>query len=103
MFEIRRPKPKPIVVIRAATGAELSNYEKRKLANIEAGAQENKIEAISVNINGNKQRIEPLNKEVEIDLGSLALKSSVTPADISSEELFFIKCELDNDTLDEQN
>ena len=46
MIEIRKPNKKPIVVIRAATGNELSNYEKRKLANIEDNAQENKIEVI---------------------------------------------------------
>ena len=39
MFDVRKPKQKPIVVIRAATGAELSNYEKHKLANIEENAQ----------------------------------------------------------------
>lgn len=102
MFEVRRPKQKPIVVIRAATGAELSAYEKRKLANIEENAQENKIELVSLNIDGNNQRIAPLNKEVTIDLGSLALKSNVTPEDISDEELFIIKCELDGltDNLD---
>jgi hypothetical protein len=101
MFDVRKPKQKPIVVIRAATGAELSNYEKHKLANIEENAQKNKIEAISLNIAGNKQYIEPVNKEVSIDLGGLAVKSNITPADISLEELFFIKCELDNTILEE--
>jgi ABC-type Zn uptake system ZnuABC Zn-binding protein ZnuA len=96
MFDVRKPKQKPIVVIRSATSCELSNYEKRKLANIEENAQENKIEVISLNVNGNKRKIEPLNKEVNIDLGSLALKASITREDISSEELFFIKCELED-------
>ena len=99
MFDVRKQKQKPIVVIRAATSSELSNYEKRKLANIEENAQENKIEVISLSVNGNKQQVEPLNKEVNIDLGSLAFKSSITAEDISSDELFFIKCELeDSDT-----
>jgi hypothetical protein len=81
------------VVIRAATGNELSNYERRKLANIEENAQVNKIEVIKVN---NKPlQINTLNKEVNIDLGNLAFKSSVSPKDISAEELFFIKCELE--------
>ncbi len=94
MFEVRKPKQKPIVVIRAATGNELSNYEKRKLANIEENAQENKIEAISINVAGASQRLEPSEKEVKINLGSLALKSNITPTDLSTDELFFIKCEL---------
>jgi hypothetical protein len=97
MFDVRKPKQKPIVVIRAATGHELSNYEKRKLANIEENAQENKIEVIRVN--NQVLKIDPLNKEVKIDLGDLAFKQKVTPAEISSEDLFFIKCELDEEDL----
>lgn len=95
MFDVRKPTKKPIVVIRAATGNELSNYEKRKLANIEANAQENKIEVIRVN--NQKLQIDPINKEVKIDLGNLAFKSKVTPGDISADELFFIKCELEDE------
>ena len=103
MFEINKPNKKPIVVIRAATASELSNYEKRKLAAIEENAQENKIESISVNVDGNIQQIKPLNKDVTIELGKLANKSSITPADISSDDLFFIKCELDKTAFYEQN
>ena len=95
MFDVRKPTKKPIVVIRAATGNELSNYEKRKLANIEDNAQENKIEVIRVN--NQKLQIDPINKEVKIDLGNLAFKSKVTPGDISANELFFIKCELEDE------
>ena len=95
MFDVRKPTKKPIVVIRAATGNELSNYEKRKLANIEEKAQENKIEVIRVN--DQRLQIDPINKEVRIDLGGLAFKSRVTPNDLSADELFFIKCELDED------
>jgi hypothetical protein len=92
MIDIRKPAQKPIVVIRAASGHELSHYEKRKLATIEDNAQENKIEVIKVN---NKRiPIDPLNKEVNIDLGALASKDKVTPEELSSEDLFFIKCEL---------
>lgn len=93
MIEIRKPAQKPIVVIRAATGHELSNYEKRKLASIEENAQVNKIEVIKVN--GQPQQIDPLNKEVKIDLGALAFKSTITPNEVSPHDLFFIKCELD--------
>ena len=93
MIDIRKPNKNSVVVIRAATGNELSNYEKRKLANIEDNAQVNKIEVIKVN---NKVlQIDPMNKEVKIDLGNLAFKSSVGPKELSSEELFFIKCELE--------
>jgi hypothetical protein len=92
MIDIKKPEQKPIVIIRAATGHELSNYEKRKLANIEDNAQENKIEAIR--LNNQRLNIDPLNKEVRIDLGGLAFKSAVKPEDLSADDLFFIKCEL---------
>lgn len=101
MFEVQKPKQKPVVVIRAASGSELSAYEKNKLANIEENAQENKIEVISLNIDGSVQPLEPLNKEVKLDLGSLALKSSITHDDISADDLFIIKCTLDEATTDE--
>lgn len=94
MFEVRKPEQKPIVVIRAATGNELSNYEKQKLASIEDNAQENKIEAIS--INNERLQIDTSNKEVNITLGSLAIKDKITQADISTEDSFFIECALDN-------
>lgn len=97
MIEIRKPSHKPIVVIRAATGNELSNYEKRKLANIEDNAQENKIEVIR--LNDQKLQVDPLNKEVKIQLGDLAFKTKVTPGDLTADELFFIKCELDEASL----
>ena len=100
MFNVQRPKQKPIVVIRAASCAELSVYEKQKLKSIEDNAQENKIETISLSINGNKQRLEPTYKEVNLELGELALKSSITSADISSDELFVIKCMLDESSIE---
>jgi hypothetical protein len=97
MLEIKRPTQKPIVVIRAATGEEFSNFEKRKLANIEENAQVNKIEVIKL---GEKRLpIDPLNKEVRIDLGSLAFKHTITPKELSADDLFFIKCELDETAL----
>lgn len=97
MIEIRKPVQKPIVVIRAATGNELSNYEKRKLANIEENAQENKIEIIKVN--NQRLQIDPQTKEVNISLGDLAFKNKITSEDISAEELFFIQCELNETEL----
>lgn len=100
MFEVQKQKQKPVVIIRAATGNELSNYEKRKLANIEDRAQENRIEVIRVN--DQRLQVDPLNKEVRIDLGRLAFQHKVTPADLSSEELFFIKCELDENSINDQ-
>jgi hypothetical protein len=95
MLELRKQTKKPIVVIRAATGNELSNYEKRKLANIEEEAQRNKIEVIKLN-----DRVLPIdveNKEVRIDLGELAEKDKITSNEISQEDLFFIKCELEEE------
>ena len=97
MIEIRKSTQKPIVVIRAATGNELSNYEKRKLANIEDNAQENKIEVIRVN--NQRLNIDPRDQEVRIDLGNLAFMNKITPDELSSEDLFFIKCELDESEL----
>jgi len=97
MLEMKRPSKKPIVVIRSATGNELSNYEKRKLANIEESAQVNKIEVIK--LGETRLPIDPLNKEVRIDLGNLAFKSAIKPEDLSAEDLFFIKCELDETAL----
>lgn len=97
MFEVQKPKQKPIVVIRAATGNELSAYEKRKLTGMEERAQENRIEVIKVN--NQPLKIDPLNKEVKIELGDMAFKHKVKPADLSSEELFFIKCELDSNSM----
>ena len=95
MIELRNPttQGQQFDVIRAATGYELSNYEKQKLANIEANAQENKIEAISVN--NQRLPIEATSKEVHINLGSLAFKSAVTPNMLSADDVFLIKCELD--------
>ena len=94
MLELKNPTKKPIVVIRAASGHELSEYAKRKLATIEDNAQENKIEIISVKVNDQKQRLQIEGKEVCIDLGELAFNNVVTPRDISDEELFFIQCAL---------
>lgn len=94
MFDVRKPTQKQIVVIRAATGNELSNYEKRKLMNIENNAQENKIEVIKVN--DKKLQIDPINKEVRIDLGDLASKDAITSKEISADDLFFISCSLDS-------
>lgn len=100
MIEIRKPKQKSCTaatVIRAATGNELSNYEKHKLANIEDNAQKNKIEVIKVN--NQKLQIDPVNKEVQINLGQLAFKNTIGPTELSANELFFIKCELNDEDL----
>jgi hypothetical protein len=97
LIEINRPATQQIAIIRAATGYELSNYEKQKLANIEDNAQKNKIESITVN--GQRLPIDSVNKEVNINLGSLAFKSQVTPEELSPDKFFFIKCDLDDATL----
>jgi hypothetical protein len=96
-FEVRKPKEKPAVLIRAASGHELTEYEKNKLANIEDNAQENKIE--SIKINGQRLQIDKVNKEVTINLGDLAFKSKITPEDLTANEIFFIKCDLDESDL----
>ena len=48
MFEVQKPKQKPVVVIRAASAAEFSVYKNRKLVSAEKNAQENKIDTIEV-------------------------------------------------------
>ena len=99
MIDVRKPNNKPITIIRAASGHELSNYEKNKLANIEENAQKNKIEVIT--LNDKKLPIDSTNKEVKINVGNLAFKNKIEPKDLSSDELFFIKCELDDKDLKE--
>ena len=100
MIEINKPTLPKKNVIRAATSFELSNYEKQKLANIEDGAQRNKIESIT--LNGQRLAIDSNNKEININLGNLAFKSKVSPEDLSMEKLFFIKCDLDETSLKEE-
>ncbi len=95
MFEIKRPETKPIIVIRAATPKELSNYEKWKLENIEEGAQVNKLETIRVMTPSKKDAFVSIdNKTAKIELGELALKNKITPEEISPEDLFLIECTL---------
>ena len=95
MFEVKRPKEKPIVVIRTATPHELSKYEKWKLKNIEEGAQVNKLETVKVVTPSKKEAFASIeNKTAKIELGELALKSKVTPEDLSPEEMFLIECTL---------
>jgi predicted metalloprotease with PDZ domain len=96
-FEVRKPKEKPAVLIRSASGHELSEYEKNKLANIEDNAQENKIE--SIKLNDQRLQIDKVNKEVTINLGDLAFKSKITAEDLDTNEIFFIKCELDESNI----
>lgn len=94
-FDARKPKPKPIVVIRTASAHELSNYEKYKLKTIEENAQENKIETIKLSIAGEERFAEISNKEATINLGELALENKIFPDKVSLDELFFIECSLD--------
>lgn len=96
MLKLHKMKERPMVLIRAATGYELTKYERYKLANIEEEAQVNKLESISVN--GVPITIDSA-KNADIELGNLAFKSEVEPEDVSLQELFFIKCELDDEAL----
>lgn len=97
MFEVKRPEEKPVIVIRAATPQEFSNYEKWKLGNIEEGAQVNKLEMIKVETPSKKEVFASVdNKIAKIELGELSLKSKVAPEDISPKELFIIECALED-------
>ena len=82
----------PLTVIRAASGNELTNYEKKKLANIEENAQENKIEVIRVN--DKRVTVDQDTKIAQISLGDLAFKSAISSDDLDNETWFFIRCEL---------
>ena len=97
MLEIKKQTNQHIAIIRTASGTELSEYEKNKLAGIEDNAQVNKIEVIKVN--GKRLPIDTSKKEVRMELGDLAFKSEVTPGSVSANELFFIRCELDDTDL----
>jgi hypothetical protein len=90
----KQQKNKSIAVIRAATGYELSEYEKKKLEKVEEGAQKNKIE--SIRVDGVRVPIDSATKTALIDLNlkDLAFKSAIGPKDIDQEDTFFIKCEL---------
>ena len=93
MFKVRRQQNNPITIIRAASGHELSNYEKWKLASIEEGAQQNRIDAIKIN----NQRV-PIDKDTktaQITLGDLAFKDFICPDDLSTLDCFVINCEID--------
>ena len=93
MIKIQTQETAPVTVIRSASSGELTEYEKKKLAKIEEQAQQNKIEAIR--INDKRASIDPKTKVAQINVGDLAFKSAVSPADIDTGELFFIKCSLD--------
>ena len=99
MFDVNKSTQKPAVIIRTASGYELSEYEKNKLAKLDSNAQENKIEII--NINGKRQQINPETKEVNIELGELAFRNVVTPDSLATNKLFFIRCELDESDMQE--
>jgi hypothetical protein len=93
MIKIQKQQNNPITVVRAASGNELSNYEKKKLASIEENAQQNKIEAIK--IDGKRAQIDAETKTANINLGlgNLAFRN-VAPHKLDTEDLIFIKCEL---------
>lgn len=97
MFEVTRYKEEPITIIRAATAHELADYEKRKLENIEEGAQVNKLEMVRVETPSKKESFASIeNKVAKLELGELALKNQITPDEVSLEDLFLIECSLDN-------
>ena len=87
----------PVTVIRAASGNELTNYEKKKLASVEENAQENKVEVIRVN--GTRIPIDTATKIADINLGTLSFKNTIAPEDLDSNEYFFIRCELDEQSM----
>jgi hypothetical protein len=93
MIKVQKQQDTPNTIIRAASGSELTAYEKSKLAKIEEHAQQNKLEAIK--INGTRISIDPNTKTANIKVGDLAFKSTVTSNEIDSNELFFIRCSLD--------
>ena len=112
MFDVRKPKQqqKNWSPIRTASKIELENFERRKISTVDTKARvkAEPVEVVecldtaniaSIRINGNKLRVEPYSNEVKIDLGNLAFKSAISPAELSKDEFFFINCELDENVL----
>lgn len=97
-FEVARHKKERPTLIRTASNYELTEYEKNKLAGIEENAQKNKLEG--VRLNGDRLDIDTNSKEVAINLGDLAFKNLITPDDLATDDIFFIKCELCNEDLE---
>ena len=98
MFDIRRPaakNKKQISVIRTATATELRNYEMLKL--VKGREPENNVKI--TNVVNQRFHFIPPNQLDKNKLGNLAFKQSISPADVSVDELFFIKCELDESAL----
>lgn len=93
MIKIQKQQSTPATVIRTASESELSNYEKNKLAGIEEGAQQNRLEVIR--LNGDRVPIDTDTKTVNIKVGDLAFKHLVTPEELDNNKLFFIRCSLD--------
>lgn len=92
----------PITVIRAASGNELTNYEKQKLAKIEENAQQNKIEYIRVEgetVPSTRVQVDSETKVARIKLGDMAFKSTISADDLDNETWFFIRCDLDESDL----
>jgi hypothetical protein len=83
MFEVRKPKQKPVVVIRAASYSELAEYERRKPNCIG--------ESLFTPIAG-IQRIEPLNTESKATLCNMVFEREVTFESSAQDDLLFIKC-----------
>lgn len=100
-FDVRKSECDNITIIRAASGHELSNYEKNKLATVEINAQENKIESIKLGTEASQKRlqIDKASKEVSIVLGDLAFKNKLAPEDLSTDKTVWIKCELTEEDL----
>ena len=94
MLDLKKQQTTPVTVIRAASGSELTEYEKNKLASVEDGAQQNKIEVIK--LNGVRVPVDQETKTANINLNlqNLAFKSTITNKDIDDGSIFFIKCEL---------
>lgn len=97
MFDIRKPKQKAGVPIRPASKIELANFEKHKTSSAEQAVADNGIETIC--INGDKLQVNPVNKEVHIDLGNLAFKNKISPTELATDEYFIINCEIDEKDL----
>lgn len=89
----KQQQPVPTSTIRTASEAEISKYEKDKLASIEEHAQQNRIEVIR--LNGARVPIDRDTKTVNINVGDMAFKSTITSEDVDNNELFFIRCSLD--------
>lgn len=88
-FDVKRPAKKPITVIRTASGNELAEYEKRKVA---LTIQEPVVEVVRAN--DILLPADRLKEEAKIKLQGTVKRDNIISSDIA-DDTCWIKCELE--------